>query len=391
MYFNYLLNYQPYFIRKDTISELKDLIIKAEKKLKYGLEEIFADIPINLVDDSTLIEKLDETKKKYIDYTRNAKVLKQDEQEIVDYPYNIHKYVYLLEKSFSNCPPCYFAKKGISSAGNEILINGEAIQDPLPLFVWTVYSLCWKAVKGKDFPLTKNPIHPVFFRFMQEPLAVAMTLASVEVAFDGSKNTMKRCRYFLEDLAVNYRSGFLLYELKIHLYWKNWKDDKKRCEGKAEAMERWVDLLSERTPDVDSKNILSTWAELFDLTTAELSGLMNTAASAFAPIICEGSEIHALIIGFIKYASDNPDDFKTDLINNSLHPLALIINKLVNGAITIEEALYNLPQLNEKELSEFLSSHLPGWSLSRDVKSGNYRIYGKVAIIRILKRDNSLN
>ncbi len=391
MFFNYLLYNPPYFIQHDKICQLKDFINKADSKLKYGLEELFTDIPINLVDDVTVGEKFKETKNKYVGYTRNAKDSNKDESDGLNYSYNIDKYVHLLLKSFSSYPPTFFAKKGVSSAGNEILINGEMDYNPFTLFVWTVYSLCWRAVKGKEFSLTKTPIRPVFFRYMQEPLVVAMTLASVEAAFGGSEEAIEDCKHCFEDCPVNYRSGFLLYELKIHLYWKNWKDDKKRCEGKAEAMERWVDLMSEQIGDVDSKMIISTWAELFDLTNEELGTLLNIAASAFAPVICEGAEIHALIIGFIKYASDNHDKFKTKLINNSSHPLALIIDRLVNGVISIEDALYKLPQLDEKELSEFLSSHLPGWSLSRDVKSGKYRIYGKVALIKIMNTTKSEN
>ena len=126
MFFNFLVDDLPYWLRNKPLSHLIELIKNADKELKYGLEESFFDIPINLVDDHTLRERSEETKKKYTGYMKNSKGYKDDEgytahRSMPDY----YKYMSLLEESFLFTPHCLFAKKGISSSGNEILILCE--------------------------------------------------------------------------------------------------------------------------------------------------------------------------------------------------------------------------------------------------------------------------
>lgn len=387
MFFNYQIDYHPSFLHKDIIFHLQNLIVKADKELKYGLKEAFSDIPINLVDERTLHARLEEIKIKYIEHTQKAKVSTDDEEHVVCCP-DRYKYLNLLKETFVFPPSCLFVRKGVSSAGKEVLIIGEDRDDLWLLFIRTVYPLCWQVVKGKDFPLTNHPIHPLFFRYMQEPLAVAMTLAAVKIAFADFPDILQKAKSYFGYLPANYKAGILLHELKLHLRWKDWKDDKKRCEGKNEAMEHWVDILSGRANNVETEEVLNTWADLFDLTSAEVGAIMNAAPSAFAPVICESSEIHGVVIGLVSYASKHQDEFRGAEIMSSHHPLAERIRDLVTGRISVDDALYGLPQLGEQELGEFIPSHLPGWILSRDVKTGHYRIYGKIAMIGILKPAN---
>ena len=234
--------------------------------------------------------------------------------------------------------------------------------------------------------MTNDPIQPVFFRYMQEPLAVAMTLAAVGVAFKEDGRALDTALHYFVHLSTNYRAGILLHNLKLHLRWKDWKDEKSHCESKIEEMEHWVNLLSDRWEQADQEEVILTWKRLFDLSEAELGTILSASAKAYAPVICEGDEIHSLIIGLITYVSKHPDDFKLESIMCSTHSLASRIRGIITGTLSLEKALYQLPPFTEQELDEFLINHLCGWTLSKEVKTGNYRIYGEIAILSVLKR-----
>lgn len=385
MFFNYLIDYPLRWLNRDSVRYLKDLIIKADKELNYGMENLFADIPFNLVNDLTLRELFKETEDKLLNYVQNSRGSKDEERYVIP---DLYKYRELLEESFCFQPTSLFAKKGVSSSGNEVLILDEGCEDMPPLFIRTVYPLCWRALKvGKDFPLAKGPLHPVFFRYMQEPVAVAMTLAAAEVAFKEDPHALNYIIHYIERLPMNYRAGILLHELNLHLRWKDWKDGKARCERKIDVMEHWVDILSDRYKDPDKEDVIRTWGELFDISAAEIGMIMNSAF--YAPVICEGDEIPSVLAGLLEYVSKNQKDFLIDSILTSDHPLAVIIKALATGTLLVDAALHKAPSMSVQELSEFISSHLNGWSLSREVKTGNYRIYGKVAKYNVLKPANS--
>ena len=169
--------------------------------------------------------------------------------------------------------------------------------------------------------------------------------------------------------------------------WKDWKDGKARCERKIDVMEHWVDILSDRYKGPDKEDVIRTWGELFDISAAEIGMIMNSAF--YAPVICEGDEIPSVLAGLLEYVSKNQKDFLIDSILTSDHPLAVIIKALAIGELLLDAALHKAPSMSVQELSEFISSHLNGWSLSREVKTGNYRIYGKVARYNVLKPANS--
>lgn len=385
MFFNYLIDYPPRWLNREAVSHLKDLIIKADKELKYGLEKLFVDIPVNLVDDRTLRELFRETEEKMLKYVQNKRGSRDEDTYTIP---DMYKYQELLEESFCFQPTGLFAKKGVSSSGNEVLILDEGCEDMPILFIRTVYPLCWRALKeGKDFPLAKSALHPLFFRYMQEPLAVAMTLAAAGIAFKDEPYALDHVFHHIDRLPMNYRAGILLHELNLHLRWKDWKDGKARCERKTDVMEHWVDILSDRYKDPDKEDVIRTWGELFDISAAEIGMIMNSAF--YAPVICEGDEIPSVLAGLLEYVSKNQKDFLIDSILTSDHPLAVILKALATGEIPLDAALYKAPSMSVQELSEFISSHLNGWSLSREVKTGNYRIYGKVARYNVLKPANS--
>ena len=383
MYFHYLSDFLlPYWL-KENISETRKLIDKADKELKFGIKESFESIPFNLVGPKVLEDKLLEVRQKYFEVfekalSKNSKEGNPVQTRPGDFP-EWDEYRFLLRKTFAFRPFSMIVKKGVSSGGKEVLVLCE--QFPIPIFLFlTVYPLCWNALNEKNqFSINKHPIYPLFYRYMQEPLAMAMSLAVVDKAFEDEPHAKDYVVSRLHSFPMNYTSGVLLYNSGIYTRWRDWRDDSNRCYDKIDTIKEWIDLLSNSYETPGSEQIIALWAKLFNLTAGEVQGLK--AAAKYAPIVSENKDLRTLLLGLLDYVGKSPKDFQNEKVRRSNNPIAKVVTQLVHKQITFEEAVERIPGIsNEQVIRDFIGDVMTGWSFAQDLHDGCYRIYGPTII-----------
>ena len=380
MYFNYPSNNILPFGLENYIHKTKECISKCDEVLKYGIEDFFVDTPFNIINVKTLKEKIDEIRQKFVNASekpiRKSKNKSEEEErgEVWDDPRR-GLYHSLLLQSFDLFPFSLFVKKGVSSSGKEVLVTNTDV--PFALFLFhTVYPLCWLVLDDKNkFSISKHPIYPLFHRYIQEPLAIAMSLSVIDNAFGNESHERDVVVHFINDLSSNYSAGIHLYSSGIHLRWKDWKDDSKRCDGKIETIIEWIELFSDYGRHIESEKIIELWAKLFDLTTVEVQGLLS--ASEYAPVISEGESLPKLILGLLEYVVKNEKEFQNERIGKSDNPIAKVVFQLATKQISFERAKAEIPYISmEPMIRDFIGNVLSGWSFARDLHTGIYRIYG---------------
>lgn len=391
MYFNYPSEYILPNWLEENIVQTKKMIGKADKELKFGISESFESIPFNLVAPKILKEKLREVCERFCKAFEKAP-LKNGEEDSIHKPWGVlgfDHYYFLLRDTFDYYPLGLLVKKGVSSSGKEALVICE--DSPIPVFLFrTVYLLCWNSLNDKNkFSISKHPIYPLFHRYIQEPLSIAMTLAVINNVFGDESRAKDYVIGRIRSLPMNFTAGVWLYNSGVYLRWKDWRDNSNRCLDKIDIIREWIDLLSNLDEAPDNDQIISLWAELFDLTQGEVQGLK--AASRYAPIVSENIDLSKLVLGLLNYAVKNPDDFKTEKVGNSRNPIAEVIYQLVCKHISLEDALRRLPLIsNEGIIRDFIGNVMTGWSFAQDLHDGCFRIYGPtiIAIAYSGVRDN---
>ncbi len=381
MYFNYPSEcILPNWLEK-SIECSKTLIAKADENLKYGIFESFERIPFNLVEPGILRVKLQDDCEKFLKASEKTTPRNVAGEYLIP-TRSFHHYRSLLEHTFDISPFSLLVKKGVSSGGKEALVLCHEI--PFPFFLFrTVYPLCWNAInENNKFPISKHPIYPLFYRFMQEPLAIAMSLSVIENAFDGESGVRESIVDEIRRLPVNYSAGISLYNSGLHQRWKDWRDDSKHCLDKIDAIERWIDLLSNSIEAPDSEQLFTLWTELFDLTSGELQGLKAV------PIISENKDLSRLLHGLFDYAIKHPNEFKNEEVRQSINKIAVTVYQLVCEQITIDDADCRLPRISDEFLiRDFIGNVMSGWSFAQDLHDGCFRIYGP-AIMAIVDKNS---
>lgn len=375
MYFNYPTFLPPWL--EENIREASDYLDQVGDELKIDARKSFQDIPFNLVDEESFKRKIDELKVYYLKCSAKAKVLGKDRPLVPLHPWDDSfslGYQDAIRETFVSYPFSLLVKKGISSGGKEILVSPEE-EDLAVFFFRTVYPLCLEELDKNKFPIAQHPIYPLFHRYMQEPLAIAMTLAAVDRVIANDWEVGKRIRHRIQCLSRNYSAGIYLYESGLYKRWKDWRDDCKRCLGKIEIMVSWISLLSNYSASLSNEELIRIWGQLFDLSIVDVQGLI--AAAKYAPVIAEDENLSNLILGLFKYAVNNPDVFRNGQCRSSRNPIAIVINRLIYNYIDFDEAVSQIPANRlEDIIREFIGNDMPGWSFAKDLHTGCFRIYG---------------
>lgn len=94
-------------------------------------------------------------------------------------------------------------KKGLSQYGKEALYIARDFLLP-PHFFHIVHPLCWNELDEKNkFPIKQSPFYPLFYRDLQEPLAIAMSLSTTEAVFGKESEEFQIIREFILSLSKN--------------------------------------------------------------------------------------------------------------------------------------------------------------------------------------------
>ena len=391
MYFNYPSEHILPNWLEESIVETRKMIGKADEGLKFGISESFESIPFNLVAPKILKEKLREVCERFCKAFQKAP-LKNGEEDSIHNTWGVlgfDHYYFLLRDSFDYYPFGLLVKKGVSSNGKEALVISE--ESPIPVFLFrTVFPLCWNSLNDKNkFSISKHPIYPLFHRYIQEPLSIAMTLAVINSAFEDESGAKDYVIRSIRSLPMNFTAGVLLYNSGVYLRWKDWRDNSNRCLGKIDTIREWIDLLSGFYEAPDSDKIIALWAKLFDLTPGEVQGL--EAAAKYAPIVSENIDLSKLLLGLFDFARKNPNEFNKEKVRQSENPIARVIYRLVCNQISFNDALKQIPIISKEQLiRDFIGNVMSGWSFAQDLHDGCFRIYGPtiIAIAYSGVRDN---
>lgn len=390
MFFNYPSEFiLPHWLEQN-IYETKRLLAKYDEDLKFGINESFECIPFNLINKETLDNKIHEIREKFFKASDKIPPKNNDHESgiIATKDHGFRHYRYLLEDSFSFYPLSLFVKKGVSSSGKEVLVVCEEM--PLPLFFFhTVYPLCWNALDDKNkFSISKHPMYPLFHRYMQEPIAIAMSLSLVDNAFGNESRATEIIVNSLRSLPLNFSAGLHLYSNGLHMRWKDWRDNSKLCYGKFDTIHAWIDLFSHSYETPDGDQIITLWAELFNLTAGEIQGLK--AASKYAPIISENTDLAKLLIGLLDFFIKNPDELKNERIKNSDNPIAKVLCQLISKQISIDEAEFRIPHISsEYIIRDFIGNVMTSWSFTQDLHTGCFRIFGPTVLAVTFQDSNN--
>ena len=372
----------------ECISETQNRLPAADNMLKYGVIDLFEALPFNLVSEDVIRKKMDDIREQYIRESR--KVVRRDRgnglQYIVsrDELFN-EESLTLLNKTFDFRSASLLVKKGVSSAGREALVIPESC--PLPLFFFrTVYPLCSYILSEKNkFSIARHPLHPLFHRYMHEPLAVAMSIALTATAFGDEARIVEFLSSRMWDYPKNYRAGVQLYSCGLHLRWKDWRDESNRCSGKIDTMKEWIKLFSGNHREPEDEQIISLWAKLFDLTDVEKKGLMS--AAKYAPVISESVDLPDLLLGLLEYVDKNSGEIDQKPIRSSNNPIAQLIVQLVDKVLPLSNIQMQIPLFSKEPIiRDFISEDMPEWSFSRDLNTGCFRIYGPAVMAVRSKR-----
>lgn len=370
------------------ISETQNRLPVADKMLKFGVIDPFDALPFNLVRDDVLRNKMYEIRDQYM---REAhKVVRRDREKGLNHVMRrdedfFEENLMLLDNTFDFRPTCMLVKKGVSSAGREALVLPESC--PLPLFFFrTVYPLCSYVLSEKNkFSITKHPLFPLFHRYMQEPLAVAMSIALTVAGFGDNDRIVEILSDGLWGYPNNYLAGFKLYNCGLHLRWKDWRDESNRCSGKIDTMKEWIKLFSGNHRELENEQIISLWAKLFDLTDVETKGLMS--AAKYAPVISESVDLPDLLFGLLEYVDKNSGEIDLRPIRSSNNPIAQLIVQLVDKVLPLSNIQMQIPLFSKEPIiRDFISEDMPEWSFSRDLNTGCFRIYGPAVMAVRSKR-----
>ena len=380
MYFNYPSEYLLPTWLEENIFQTKKMIGKADKELKFGICESFESIPFNLVGPKILKDKQQEVREKYLKAFEKAFQKNSKDEDFI--PLGIpdfSHYHFLLQDTFDFYPFAILVKKGVSSSGKEALVISN--DSPIPVFLFrTVFPLCWNSLNDKNrFPISKHPIYPLFHRYIQEPLSIAMTLAVINSVFEDESGAKDFVIERIRSLPMNFTAGVLLYNSGVFLRWKDWRDNSNRCLGKIDTIREWIDLLSDPYAAPDSDKIIALWAKLFDLTSGEVQGLK--AAAKYAPIVSENKDLSKLLLGLFDFAMKNPGEFKKEKVGRSENSIARVIYQLVCKKISFNDALEQIPIISKEQLiRDFIGNVMSGWSFAQDLHDGCFRIYGPTII-----------
>jgi len=383
MYFNYPSEYILPNWLEESIIKTKEMIGKADEELKFGINESYKSIPFNLVTPRLIKEKLQEVRERFFKaFEKTPANNGKSDYSFWTKPENSTKFITyrsLLQDTFDFYPFSMLVKKGVSSSGKEALVLCE--ETPIPIFLFqTVYPLCWNAIDEKNkFSISKHPIYPLFHRYMQEPLAMAMSLSVIDKAFGDDSGARDYVINRLHSHPTNYTAGVLLYSSGIYMRWKDWRDDSDRCLGKIDTIKEWIALLSNSNETPDNEQIISLWAKLFDLTAGEIQGLK--AAAKYAPIVSESNDLPTLLLGLFDYVVKNPKEFQNDKVHRSENYIAKLITRLVSKQISLDEALEQIPFISKEQLiRDFIGNVMSGWSFAQDLHDGCFRIYAPTII-----------
>jgi len=363
-------------VDKYIVDQIAKGISIIDKELNYKIFDSFLKIPFNLVDDEYIEKRKEMLNDKYCKY------LNSGANHLRSLSHEFFKYKSYLEESFLYHPTCLLVDKGLSSPGKELLICAEGGSRNLLQFLpaRVIFPLCINALKaGHGFPITKHPLYPVFQRYMEIPIAVAMTLAAIERIYGQESYEYKELMSHLRSAPINYCAGITLYKYGLDKRWMDWRDNKNRCQGKTEAIMKWIDVIAGFNNEVNNERVIKAlWSELFGVTMAEL------LTARFAPVICRSRDLYSLMCDFLRYVNYHKDKFKKENIEISTNYFSRIIQDIIYWNCPIQHALQRVPEdIRESDVSAFVSRDLPEWSFSKEIDTEEYSIYGPVTELSV--------